>query len=176
MPKASQAAPRRSSRIHVSGAGVVKLPRLLLLDRADGGHLVVEPPRPVWERSELSARELAAWSRLVAATGAAMLECLPQLREGCVNYWEAGNWQLHDAAEPPGPKPVRDHRRVHLHVFGRSRDARHPAWLWGEAPAFPRFADRETWARDFRPLTSSECASIAAAITRHWRRLEDTEP
>ena len=128
------------------------------------------------ERSELSARELAAWSRLVAATGAAMLECLPQLRDGCVNYWEAGNWQLNDVAEPPGPKPVRDYRRVHLHVFGRSRDARHPAWLWGEAPAFPRFADRETWARDFRPLTSSECASIAAAITRHWRRLEDTEP
>jgi hypothetical protein len=60
-------------------------------------------------------------------------------------------------------------------VFGRSRDARHPAWLWGEAPAFPRFADRQSWARDFRPLTSSECASIAAAIKRRVD-LEDTEP
>ena len=166
MPKTSQAPRLPSATIHVSGAGVVTLPTLVLIDRGDGGHLIVEPPRSAWERSELSARELAAWSRLVAATGAAMLECLPQLREGCVNYWEAGNWQVHDAAEPPGPKAVRDYRRVHLHVFGRSRNARHPAWLWGEAPAFPRFADRRSWARDFRPLTSRECASIAAAIQR----------
>jgi diadenosine tetraphosphate (Ap4A) HIT family hydrolase len=160
----------------VSAAGVVTLPALVLIDRADGGHLVVEPRRPVWERSALSARELAGWSRLVAAAGAAMLECLPQLREGCVNYWEAGNWALHDAAEPAGPKAVRDSRRVHLHLFGRSRDARHPAWLWGEAPAFPRFADRLSWARGFRPLTSRECASIAAAIHARHPFARTTKP
>src|SRR5688500_17859844 len=79
----SSAPQRRGTRaaapLAVSPGGTVALPELPLLDRADGGHLVVHPQRPVWERSLLTARELASWSRLVAATGAAMLECLPQL-------------------------------------------------------------------------------------------------
>lgn len=142
------------------------LPTLALIGRADGGHLVVHPPRSVWERSELAPSELAAWALLVAATGAAMLECLPQLRRGCINYWEAGNWSLHDASAPVGPKSTHDHRRVHLHLFGRSRAAMHPSWHWGEAPAFPRFADRIEWARHFDPLTPVECASIGQVIQR----------
>jgi hypothetical protein len=167
MSSTSQRRGRRAAApLAASRCGTVTLPELPLLDRADGGHLVVHPPRPVWERSLLTARELAAWSRLVAATGAAMLECLPQLAGGCVNYWEAGNWSLHDLAAPPGPKFVHDHRRVHLHVFGRSRTASHPAWQWGEAPAFPRFAERLEWARGFRRLTPAECAAIAKAIAR----------
>jgi hypothetical protein len=154
----------------LSSGGSVTLPQLALIDRADGGHLVVHPPRPVWERNELTSRELSAWSHLVAATGAAMLECLPQLDEGCVNYWEAGNWSLHDAAAPAGPKSPRSHRRVHLHVFGRSRHAAHPSWRWGEAPGFPRFAERLEWAREFRRLTPSECAAIARVIARRLAR------
>jgi hypothetical protein len=142
------------------------LPTQPLIDRSDGGHLVAHPPRAVWERSELAPHELASWSLLVAATGAAMLECLPQLREGCINYWEAGNWSLHPAAEPVGPKSARDHRRVHLHLFGRSRAATHPSWQWGEAPAFPRFENRLHWARHFAPLTPEECDAIAHAIQR----------
>lgn len=161
-----QELPKTPAAIITSAGGSVTLPALVLIGRADGGHLVVHPPRPVWERSELTSRELAAWARLVSATGAAMLECLPQLRDGCVNYWEAGNWSLHDAAEPSGAKPVQAHRRVHLHLFGRSRTASHPAWLWGEAPAFPRFADRLTWAQAFTPLSPTECASIRDAVTR----------
>lgn len=31
------------------------VPDLLLVDRKDGGHLCVDPPRDVWERGELSA-------------------------------------------------------------------------------------------------------------------------
>lgn len=40
------------------------------------------------------------WSFLVAATGRAMINALPQLEGGCVNYFDAGNWALHDAAPP----------------------------------------------------------------------------
>ena len=110
---------------------------LVLVDREDGGNLVVNPPRAVWERGELTAGELTAWSHLVAATGAAMLRTLPQLEGGCINYWEAGNWALNDAADPAGPKTAPAFRSVHLHLLGRSRFARSPDWAWGEAPRFP---------------------------------------
>jgi hypothetical protein len=90
----------------------------LLVGAANGGNLVVLPPRPVWERSELSAAELRDWTFLVAAAGGSMLQVLPQLAGGCINYWEAGNWALNDAAEPKGRKQARDHRSVHLHLLG----------------------------------------------------------
>src|SRR5262245_61979829 len=91
----------------------------LLASRENGGNLVVNPPRPVWERSELTPDELARFAFLVAAAGRAMLEVLPQLAGGCINYWEAGNWALNDAAEPVGRKDARTYRQMHLHLLGR---------------------------------------------------------
>jgi hypothetical protein len=141
--------------------GTVNLPPqgLVLVDRADGGNLIVNPSRDVWERSELTGNELRDWGFLVAAAGRAMIDALPQLAGGCVNYWEAGNWALNEGAEPLGPKTAPQHRRVHLHLLGRSRNAKSP-YLWGEAPKFPRFADRHEWAKDFKPLTNEECDAV----------------
>ena len=137
-------------------------PSLVLVDRRDGGHLIVNPPREVWDRGALTAAELTLWSCLVAATGTAMLDVLPQLQDGCINYWEAGNWALHDLAEPKGRKDPREHRRVHLHLLGRSPAATSPAYRWGEAPTFPDFADRHAWAEGHQRLTPDECTAIAA--------------
>lgn len=69
-------------------SGQIILPDIgvTLIDRTDGGNLVVNPPKDVWERSELTADELKLWSYLVAATGQSMLEVLPQLEGGCINY------------------------------------------------------------------------------------------
>ena len=53
--------------LEVAG-GRVSLPTRTLCDRTDGGHLVVHPPRPVWDRCALDAHEITAWSLLVAAT------------------------------------------------------------------------------------------------------------
>ena len=142
--------------------GTVVLPdeTLVLCDRLDGGNLILNPPREVWDRSELSAAELTMWSFLVSATARAMLDVLPQLEGGCINYWDAGNWALNEAAEPRGPKRGPLHRRVHLHLIGRSREARNPSMKWGEAPFFPPFAERHTWAAGNQRLTPEECASI----------------
>jgi hypothetical protein len=147
----------------------VVVPDLVLVSREDGGHLCVNPPREVWERGELDAGELTLWSFLVAATGKAMLAALPQLEGGCINYWEAGNWALHDQAEPKGPKTAREHRRVHLHLFGRSRSATDPSWRWGEAPRFPDFAERHAWAAGFERLNEEECGRIAEGIDAFLR-------
>lgn len=142
--------------------GEVVLPdrRLVLVGRESGGALIVNPPREVWERSELSPAELTRWAFLVAATGEAMLAVLPQLENGCINYWEAGNWSLHEEAEPHGPKWPRQHRRVHLHLLGRSRHAADPSMRWGEAPAFPDFRDRFAWAAGHERLTAEECTNV----------------
>jgi hypothetical protein len=148
----------------VGGAVEVPDPSLVSVDRLDGGCLIVTPPRNVWERSELLADELARWSSLVAAAGRAMLDVLPQLDGGCINYWEAANWPLNDQAEPRGPKIPRGSRRVQLHLFGRARMASHPSWKWGEAPQFPMFVDRFNWARGNRRLSADECRNITAAI------------
>src|SRR5258707_6571612 len=57
-----------------------------LVSREDGGNLLVNPPRDVWERGQLTPAELMHWSFLVAAAGQAMLTVLPQLDGGCINY------------------------------------------------------------------------------------------
>ena len=134
----------------------------LLLSAPDGGNLVVLPPRAVWERSELSAGELARWTWLVAACGQAMLEALPQLKDGCINYWEAGNWALNDAAPPAGRKRAREHRSMHLHLLGRSPRATDPAWRWGESPRFPGYAERDAWAAAHERLSAKDCCAIVA--------------
>ncbi len=41
----------------------------LLVSRENGGNLVVDPPRGVWERSELTPVELTQFAFLVSAAG-----------------------------------------------------------------------------------------------------------
>lgn len=147
-----------------------------LVSRQDGGNLLVNPPREVWERGELTLVELTHWSFLVAAAGQAMLRTLPQLENGCINYWEAGNWALNFAADPQGMKSSPEHRRVHLHLLGRSRNSADPSWQWGEAPKFPDYADREAWAAKHQLLTAEECKKIVAETERILRERYDFTP
>ena len=137
-----------------------------LVSRADGGNLIVNPPRKVWERSELTMDELRNWSCLVAAAGAAMLRTLPQLDGGCINYWEAGNWALNPLAPPEGGKRAPDHRSMHLHLLGRSMEAADPNWRWGESPVFPRYAERADWLHENDRLTPAEAQAIVAATAQ----------
>jgi hypothetical protein len=156
----------RSRTLFSCEGGVVMLPddRLVFVDRNDGGHLIVNPPRAVWERGDLTAQELSRWSFLVAAAGRAMLDVLPQLEGGCINYFEAGNWALNDDADPKGPKIASRHRNVHLHLFGRSPVATDASWKWGEAPRFPDFAKRHEWAAGRECLTETECGRVTTRI------------
>lgn len=148
--------------------GSVALPdrRTIMIDRRDGGQLVVYPPRRVWDRTALDAAELTQWNLLVAATAAAMLDTVPQLADGCVNYWDAGNWALHDEAAPAGPKTGPAHRVLHQHVVGRSPASTDPSWAWGESPFFPRFSDRYAWSAGKAPLTPAECVVLVTRLAQ----------
>lgn len=146
--------------------GDMILPASPLIDRQDGGNLVINPPRAVWERSELSPDELTHWSFLVAATGRAMLDVLPQLEGGCINYWEAGNWALNELVDPKGPKRAKEHRKVHMHLLGRSRTTTNEAVQWGEAPKFPDYVDSASWTAKNEPLTTDECHTVVERTKR----------
>jgi hypothetical protein len=141
-------------------------PRTIMIDRRDGGQLVVYPPRRVWDRTALDGPELTQWNLLVAATAAAMLDTLPQLAGGCINYWDAGNWALNAEAAPEGPKTGPTHRVLHQHLVGRSPASSDPSWAWGESPFFPRFCDRFTWSEGKAPLSPTECAALVARLSQ----------
>ena len=149
-----------------STGGTVCLPdpRTIMIDRADGGQLVVNPPRRVWDRTALEAAELTQWNFLVAAMARAMLETLPQLDGGCINYWDAGNWALNPDAEPAGPKTGVEHRVLHQHLIGRSPRSMDPSWRWGESPLYPLFTDRFAWSLGKAPLSAAECGGIVARL------------
>jgi rubrerythrin len=155
-----------SLKLFTCHGGHIVLPdrTLVLVSRQDGGNLIVIPPRDVWERSELTPVELMLWSFLVAATGKAMIDVLPQLEGGCINYWEAGNWALNDEAEPKGLKTASVYRKVHMHLLGRSPAATDPAWRWGEAPKFPDYIERYAWASKNERLHPEECRRVVAQV------------
>ena len=52
------------------------------------------------------------------------------------------------------------HRRMHLHLLGRSPASTDPAWAWGESPRFPAFAEKLSWAARFERLSAAECTAI----------------
>ena len=147
--------------------GTVALPdqKTIMIDRRDGGQLVVHPLRRVWDRTALEAAELAQWHFLVAAVAGAMLDTLPQLCDGCVNYWDAGNWALNADAPPAGPKTGPAHRVLHQHVIGRSPHSADPSWAWGESPFYPSFKNRFAWSAGKAPLTAAECDVVVARLT-----------
>ncbi|MEQ1923391.1 MAG: hypothetical protein ABL952_12865 [Pyrinomonadaceae bacterium] len=149
----------------IGGEVVVPNNESVLVDAQDGGNLVIQPPRPVWERGELNHLELTNWAFLVAATGRAMLETLPQLENGCINYWEAGNWALNEQAYPTGVfKTAKEYRKVHLHLLGRNPKSTNPDLKWGEAPRFPDFNNRFAWAKNNERLTAEDCLEIVRYV------------
>ncbi len=160
------------SHVLFRGAGgtvALPHPKTIMIDRRDGGQLVVHPPRRVWDRTALDATELTQWHFLVAAVAAAMLDTLPQLRDGCVNYWDAGNWALNVDASPAGPKTGPAHRVLHQHVIGRSPASTDPSWAWGESPFYPHFTNRFAWSAGKAPLTAAECGELVARLAHVLR-------
>lgn len=148
--------------------GKVVLPAgaTVFVDRRDGGNLVVDPPTAVWDRTELSPEKLTRWAFLVAATAKAMLTVLPTLKNGCINYWDAGNWALHHDSGPVGQKSGPVHRSLHMHLLARSVDNADPRWRWGEAPQFSDFADRVSAAQGIERLSPDECSAIVSETSR----------
>lgn len=123
------------------------------IDRADGGHIKIEPKIPVEDRTKLSPAWAKELMMLTMIAGEAMATAL-QKRDidiGRINYQDNGNWN-----------PT-----FHIHLYGRARSAK--TQKYGEAMQLPL---RSTGFYDsFKQLNVEDCD----AIRREMERLRSTE-
>ncbi len=89
----------------------------LLVDRRDGGHLIIEPLQTTFDVMSLSAEQMAEYLPIIMAAGRAMTEVMNEsgIAVERINFMDMGNWAL----LKPDRKP-----RLHMHLFGRARGSR----------------------------------------------------
>jgi diadenosine tetraphosphate (Ap4A) HIT family hydrolase len=118
------------------------------VDRADGGHIKIEPKVPVEDRTKLSPALAKEFMMLTMAAGEAMTIALQKrgIDIGRINYQDMGNWVS----------------TFHMQIYGRARSAR--IQKFGEAVLLPQ---RSTGFYDsFKPLNKEDVAAIKEEIER----------
>lgn len=121
------------------------------VSRSDGGHVVIDPKVPVEDRTQLTAEQAIELAKLTMVGGEALKTVLSRkgIDIGRVNYQDNGNWRA----------------ELHVHLYGRARNAK--LQPWGHALAFP--PTREAFIRemgDLEPLQAEDIAELRAEITR----------
>ena len=131
--------------------------------RSNGGHIIIFPVIEVEQRYELPldvAQKLMHLSMIVgeAATNIMRKNGLDVIRG---NYQDNGNWAYKPDAEWPP--------QVHLHIYLRTSDERHP----DNDPRFQAFPDAiaipskgDDYYDKFEPLTEQDCNEIHDEIIR----------
>ena len=82
--------------------------------RSDGGHLIINPKVAVDDRTKLTREQAVELVKLTMVTGEAMTTVLTRrgIPIGRINYQDNGNWR----------------HELHVHLYGRSRDATIQPW------------------------------------------------
>ena len=82
--------------------------------RSDGGHLIINPKVAVDDRTKLTREQAIELVKLTMVTGEAMTTVLTRrgIPIGRINYQDNGNWR----------------HELHVHLYGRSRDATVQPW------------------------------------------------
>jgi diadenosine tetraphosphate (Ap4A) HIT family hydrolase len=98
-----------------------------LVDRNDGGHIMISPKTRISTRQQLEANDAIELMRLTIVTGEAMHVVMNEhgVDIGRINYQDNGNWSVFS---PEGPA-------LHIHLFGRAKSAVHQKY--GQALFFP---------------------------------------
>jgi len=124
--------------------------------RGDGGHLIINPKVTVEDRTQLAREQAIELVKLTMVAGEAMTTVLTRrgIPIGRINYQDNGNWR----------------HELHVHLYGRARDA--VLQPWGHALAFPPTAAafREQMG-NLDPLNAQDVAELNTEIARLW----DTE-
>ena len=83
-----------------------------MVDRGDGGHIVITPKIPVTDRQQLSAKLAIELIRLTILAGQAMTTVMNTngVDIGRINYQDNGNWTVF---RPEGSF-------LHVHLYGRA--------------------------------------------------------
>jgi len=121
-----------------------------LVDRADGGHITIDPKIAIRSRQLLSARQSIELMRLIAVAGEAMATVMQRngVDIGRINYQDNGNWGVF---QPEGPQ-------FHYHLYGRARNA--VVQPYGQSLYFPHKNEVPSFYARNRALTDSDVADI----------------
>lgn len=140
--------------IYESPHFLVIVPAFPLVDRADGGHVVIEPRQFVSKRQHLSPVMAIELMRLTLLVGEAMETVMNKqgVDIGRVNYQDNGNWSVFSDKGPC----------LHYHLYGRARSA--VLQPYGEALHFPHKDKYPEFYAAVQPLTDEDAGEIAAAI------------
>jgi diadenosine tetraphosphate (Ap4A) HIT family hydrolase len=123
-----------------------------LIDRSEGGHLLIYPKVPVRDRTQLSPTLAVEYTKLSMIVGEALKIAMARrgVEIGIVNYQDMGNWGVF---RPEGPT-------LHMHIFGRAITA--TIQKYGDAVYLPH---RETGFYDkFKPLEDQDIQEIKVEI------------
>ena len=128
----------------------IEAPDAPLVDRLDGGHVVIHPSIPVSKRQDLTYKLACELMQLTIIVGQAMEDVLKQsgIPIGRINYQDNGNWSVFS---PGGPL-------MHIHLFGRATNAR--IQTYGEALYFPHREKHPAFYERNAALLPEESAAI----------------
>jgi diadenosine tetraphosphate (Ap4A) HIT family hydrolase len=117
-----------------------------LIDRKEGGHIVIYPNIRSVDRTQLEPKKAIKLMKLTMLIGKATTLGLKKrgINIGRINYQDNGNWNMH----------------LHIHVFGRARTAK--IQKWREPVYFP--PKKTGFYKGFKPLNKQDIAEIRKQI------------
>lgn len=140
--------------IYTSANFIIEAPNEPLVDRNDGGHIVIHPKIKVIDRQQLNVQQAIEMMRMTIVAGQALKDVMTAhgVHIGRINYQDNGNWSVFD---PEGPS-------LHVHLFGRATTARYQKY--GEACYFPNKKNHPEYYRNFKQLTSLDIMAMRLQI------------
>lgn len=135
---------------------IVEAPDQPLVDRFDGGHIIIDPKVKIKDRQQLVSRLAIELARLTIVTGAAMTKVMNQhgVDIGRINYQDNGNWGVFKKEGP----------FMHMHVYGRAKSAK--MQKYGQTLYFPHPDENPEFYLNLKPLTADDRREIQEEMRR----------
>ncbi len=139
----------------------VSIPRGLLIDRNDGGHIAIFPRVDTDDRMSMEPGQALEYIAVSMAAGKAMMEVLngsgiPVER---LNFMDMGNWRLLTPRRP----------RFHEHIFGRALGSRFQ--IHGEFSKIP--PKGSPFYKTIEPMNEAEIAKMREILPLYFKTYFD---
>jgi len=127
-----------------------------LVDREDGGHIVINPKVRIENMQQLTPTQATELIRLTMVVGEALTIVMNRhgVDVGRINYQDNGNWGVFN---PEGPY-------CHMHIYGRAKSAKYQKY--GQALNFPHRDEQPSFYEHFRPLNALDIESMREEVVR----------
>lgn len=135
---------------------IVKIPKTIIIDRDDGGHIEISPKTRLCDRQALTPKQAIELMRLTSVVGQALPTAMKErgIDIGRVNYQDNGNW---DVFSKNGPY-------LHVHILGRAKNAK--VNVYGQALNFPHIKENSEYYKNLKPLNADDILLIKREIDR----------